>query len=423
MKTLLITALLIVSFPAAAQQASDDASRAHPLIQADLTAEHSLAELQLLVTPLTVEQLTQEATKWQLLLQDSIAKIVGLKVAALKTEGAALDRIHEDIAREAVRREELTDKFLAIVESMELKGADPELVKGYRDFVSGAMASELQATDFRTLAAGLIEWASSRDGGIGFVIGTLIVLASLFALLLVARLVRSLARRGLRRVSNLSQLMQDFLLKTIFWLTFAIGLMVVLSVLGVNITPLFAVLGGASFILAFAMQETLGNLAAGLMIMINKPFDVGDLVDTNGVLGEVEAVSIVSTTVRTLDNQVVILPNSAVWGSIITNVTVSPIRRVDMVFGIGYSDDIETAQNVLERLVTEHPQILEDPAPTIKVHELADSSVNFICRPWTKTEHYWDVYWDLTRQVKENFDASGVSIPFPQSDVHLFQEA
>ena len=196
-----------------------------------------------------------------------------------------------------------------------------------------------------------------------------------------------------------------------------------LSLFGVNITPLFAVLGGASFILAFAMQETLGNLAAGMMIMINKPFDVGDLVDTNGILGEVEAVSIVSTTVRTLDNQVVILPNSAVWGSIITNVTVSPVRRVDMVFGIGYGDDMETASRVIEQIVAAHPLILEDPEPNIRVHELADSSVNFICRPWTKTEHYWDVYWDLTRQVKEGFDAAGVSIPFPQRDVHLFKES
>ncbi|MDH3941160.1 MAG: mechanosensitive ion channel family protein, partial [Xanthomonadales bacterium] len=248
------------------------------------------------------------------------------------------------------------------------------------------------------------------------------ILGSLFVLLLAARLVRSIARRGIRRISNLSVLLQDFLLKVIYWLTFAIGLMIVLSILGINIAPLFAVVGGASFILAFAMQETLGNLAAGLMIMINKPFDVGDLVDTNGILGEVEAVSIVSTTVRTLDNQVVILPNSQVWGSIITNVTVSPVRRVDMVFGIGYGDDIETASQVLERLVSEHPLILEEPEPNIKVHELADSSVNFICRPWVKTEDYWNVYWDLTRQAKEAFDKAGVSIPFPQRDVHLFTE-
>jgi small conductance mechanosensitive channel len=134
-------------------------------------------------------------------------------------------------------------------------------------------------------------------------------------------------------------------------------------------------------------------------------------------------VSIVSTTVRTFDNQVIIMPNSVVWGSVITNVTVSPIRRVDMVFGIGYGDDIETAMGVLRKLVADHPLVLDDPEPNIQVHELADSSVNFICRPWAKTEDYWNVYWDMTRQVKEGFDAAGVSIPFPQRDVHLYKEA
>jgi small conductance mechanosensitive channel len=244
----------------------------------------------------------------------------------------------------------------------------------------------------------------------------------LLVLWLLAGLVRRLAALGIRRIGNLSQLLQEFLLKLIFWLVFAVGLMVALAMFGINITPLFAVLGGASFILAFAMQETLGNLAAGVMILVNKPFDVGDLVDTNGILGKVESVSIVSTTVRTPDNQVVILPNSAVWSSIITNITVSDTRRVDLVFGIGYSDDMEAASQILQRLVAEHPKILDDPQPTIKVHELADSSVNLICRPWVKTADYWDVYWDLTRQAKEQFDSSGVSIPFPQRDVHLYQQ-
>jgi small conductance mechanosensitive channel len=228
--------------------------------------------------------------------------------------------------------------------------------------------------------------------------------------------------RGLRRTSSLSKLLKDFLLKTVFWLTFAVGFMIVLGIFGVNVTPLFAVLGGASFIIAFAMQDTLGNLASGLMIMINKPFDVGDLIDTNGVTGTVEAVSISSTKIRTFDNQLIIMPNASVWGSTITNVTVSPTRRVDLVFGIGYGDDMDKATAILERLVAEHELVLDDLKPNIRVHELADSSVNFIVRPWTKTEDYWTVYWDLTKAVKAAFDAEGVSIPFPQRDVHLFQE-
>lgn len=425
-QVLMIAILIVLGNAASAQTDSPEANEggsADPVIQLDLTREHTLEEMQLLVAPLTLEQLTAEATEWQGYLQNSMARIAALKVEALNAGGAELDRIHNQILEAGDERVELYEKYQLILDSMEVKGGDPELIEQHRQYVSGALASEFEATDIRTILTQLIDWAISTDGGLGFVFSIITILGSLFILVIIARFVRSLAGRGIRRITHLSQLMQDFLLKATFWLAFAVGMMIVLSLFGVNITPLFAVLGGASFILAFAMQETLGNLAAGLMIMINKPFDVGDLVDTNGILGEVEAVSIVSTTVRTLDNQVVILPNSGVWGSIITNVTVSPTRRVDMVFGIGYGDDIETAQQVLEDVVSAHPLILDEPEPMIKVHELADSSVNFICRPWSKTEDYWTVYWDLTRQVKERFDAAGVSIPFPQRDVHLYKES
>ena len=206
----------------------------------------------------------------------------------------------------------------------------------------------------------------------------------------------------------------------IYWLTVTVGLMFVLSAIGVDITPLFAVVGGASFILAFALQDTLGNLASGLMIMINRPFDEGDYIDVGGVAGTVKNVSIVSTKVITPDNQVIVIPNSQVWGNVITNVTTSDTRRVDLVFGIGYEDDIEKASRVLEEVAAAHPLVLEDPEPVIRLHELADSSVNFVCRPWVRSADYWTVYWDLTRKVKERFDAESISIPYPQRDIHLY---
>ena len=421
--SLLVTATLAcAAAPAAsAQEAEAAPAEIDYALRKELSAEHSVEELQLLVTPLTLEQLQTEADRWQGLLQEQMTRIANLKVAALNAEGEEAARLHEAINEATHERNKLVGKASVIADSMELKGAAPEDLDPYRNYISGALASEIQATDAVTLFSQVLDWVASREGGVNLAVKALLIVVVVFALVFIARLVQSLAARGIRRVSQLSKLMQDFLARAVFWLTFLVGLLVALSLAGVNITPLFAVVGGASFILAFAMQETLGNLASGMMIMINKPFDVGDLVDTNGILGEVEAVSIVSTTVRTLDNQVVILPNSSVWGSIITNVTVSPIRRVDMVFGIGYADDIDTAMGVLQELVANHPKILEEPAPNIRVHELADSSVNFICRPWAKTENYWEVYWDLTRQVKEGFDAAGVSIPFPQRDVHLYQ--
>jgi small conductance mechanosensitive channel len=142
-------------------------------------------------------------------------------------------------------------------------------------------------------------------------------------------------------------------------------------------------------------------------------------VQVAGLGGTIKHVSIMSTTVTTPDNQVITIPNSKVWGDVITNVTASDTRRVDLVFGISYGDSIEQAQRVLEDVVDNHPLVLKDPAPNIRVSELADSSVNFIVRPWTKTSDYWTVYWDLQRAVKEAFDANGISIPFPQTDMHL----
>jgi small conductance mechanosensitive channel len=264
-----------------------------------------------------------------------------------------------------------------------------------------------------------MRWLTSPEGGVGVGIRLAIIVGSLFGLFVVARIVRNWARRAFVRVPSLSKLLRGFLVMVVYWLTIVVGLMIVLAALGVDITPLFAMVGGASFIIAFALQETLGNLASGLMIMINRPFDEGDLVKISGLLGKVVHVSVVSTTITTPDNQIIVIPNSKVWGDVITNVTASDKRRIDLVFGIGYDDSIEKAQRILEELVANHSLVLDDPEPVIQVHELADSSVNFVVRPWVVTENYWEVYWDLQRSVKETFDANDVSIPFPQRDIHV----
>ena len=155
--------------------------------------------------------------------------------------------------------------------------------------------------------------------------------------------------------------------------------------------------------------------------MAYRPFDVGDAIDAAGVSGTVDSVSLFSTLIRSFDNKLMIVPNNDIWGGTITNSTASDTRRVDMVFGIGYDDDIAKAKEILQSLVSSHELVLQDPAPTIQVNELADSSVNFICRPWTRTENYWSVYWELTESVKLEFDRNKISIPYPQTDVHVHQ--
>jgi small conductance mechanosensitive channel len=158
------------------------------------------------------------------------------------------------------------------------------------------------------------------------------------------------------------------------------------------------------------------------MILFFRPFDVGDVVDAGGVSGKVIKMNLVSTTIKTFDNKDMMVPNNKIWQDVIINATGVRTRRVDLEFGIGYDDDIDRAQAILEQIVEEHPMTLEKPEPTIRVMTLADSSVNFICRPWAKTADYWDVYWDITKEVKQRFDAAGIGIPFPQRDVHLYIE-
>ena len=205
----------------------------------------------------------------------------------------------------------------------------------------------------------------------------------------------------------------------------AYGLMVVFVVLAalgqmnVQTTGFVAVLGAAGLAVGLALQGSLSNFAAGVLLLIFRPFKIGDFVEAAGTSGVVENISIFTTEMKTGDNKKVIIPNSSIMGGIITNYSANDTRRVDLVMGIGYGDDIDHAKRVLEDVVHADERVLQDPAPTIAVVELADSSVNFVVRPWVKTADYWGAYFGLTEAVKKRFDAEGISIPYPQQDVHM----
>jgi small conductance mechanosensitive channel len=221
---------------------------------------------------------------------------------------------------------------------------------------------------------------------------------------------------------NLSQLLKDTLVGWSARVVMLVGVLVAISQLGIQIGPLLAGLGIVGFVLGFALQDSLSNFAAGAMILLYRPFDVGDLVEAAGARGVVQRMTLVSSTILTLDNQTLIIPNNKIWGDVILNVTAQKIRRVDLVFGIGYGDDIEKADAVLRDILAKHEKVLDEPEPVVEVHELGESSVNFVVRPWVKTEEYWPVHWSITREVKKRFDSEGISIPFPQRDVHHYVE-
>ncbi|MEH6634618.1 MAG: mechanosensitive ion channel domain-containing protein [Halioglobus sp.] len=221
---------------------------------------------------------------------------------------------------------------------------------------------------------------------------------------------------------DLSTLLKDVLASVSSGTVMVIGVLMALSQIGISLGPMLAGLGVAGFVVGFALQDTLSNFAAGGMILVYRPYDVDDFVEVTGASGLVKKMSLVSTTITTFDNQTLVVPNSKIWGDVIKNVTAQKVRRVDLQFGIGYGDDIEHAERVLADVVSSHELVLKKPETMIKLHTLGDSSVNFIVRPWTKTEDYWDVYWDLTREIKMRFDKEGISIPFPQRDVHFYNE-
>ncbi|UTA48588.1 mechanosensitive ion channel [Simiduia sp. 21SJ11W-1] len=239
---------------------------------------------------------------------------------------------------------------------------------------------------------------------------------------LLSRWASKLLHKSLRRSNvRMSSLMEDMLVKLTGRLVLFIGVLIGLGQLGVSVGPILAGLGVAGFIVGFALQDTLGNFASGMMILIYRPFDVDDVIEAAGIKGQVRSMNLVSTTILTFDNQTLVVPNNKIWGDVIRNVTAQNQRRVDMVFGIGYQDDIDQAEKVLNSILADHDKVLSEPEPIVRLHTLNDSSVDFVVRPWVNTEDYWDVYWDVTRAVKKRFDAEGISIPFPQRDVHIYQ--
>lgn len=438
--TLLLSLFLVLPVPATAQTADTgtDAAIAEQTPPADEDTDTSegptysaaledpaipLDELRLRLVPLTVGELTTLAKAWRSNARDATLALVERNLELRQAEGKATDAQQAARADLLEARENIFEKYGAVVSSLEAKGGDPALIDSLRTYRSAISVEETATLEPREIVANVLGWLVSPAGGIELAIRVAIVIGSLLGLLILARIVRAWSGRMFRRVPNLSKLLQGFLAMVVYWLVIAVGLMIVLAAMGVNVTPLFALLGGASFIVAFAMQDTLGNLAAGLMIMINRPFDEGDYVTVAGVGGTVQNVSVVSTTVTTPDNQFIVIPNSKVWGDVIINTTASDTRRVDLVFGIGYEDSIEEAQETLEKVLANHPKVMKDPAPLIRVNELGASSVNFIVRPWVRAEDYWDVYWDLTRQVKEVFDERGLTIPFPQTEMRIKGES
>ena len=222
--------------------------------------------------------------------------------------------------------------------------------------------------------------------------------------------------------TNTDPILSDFVLSIASTLMMFIVIIAALSQLGVDTTSFIALIGAAGLAIGLALQNSLQNFAAGVMIVLFKPFKTGDFIEAAGVTGVVEQVGIFTSNLKTGDNKQIIVPNGQIFNGPITNYSAKDTRRVDMVFGIGYNDDLRKAKQILEKLVSEDERVLKDPGYTVALSELADSSVNFIVRPWVNSADYWAVMWDMNEKVKLAFDDAGISIPYPQMDIHISKE-
>lgn len=420
----LVGALMLSALSLAAENYSA-VTTADPTVPVD--------HLDLLLDPLTKEELLAEAEAWRDLVKAKVTAISteeintrktgsGKPTAVLTQEQKSQTQVGRESSLQllAQMREEKTallDRLEIVLDAYKIKGGDAGDLEKYAEAVSGI---KVEVTDTSATWSAVRSWVLSKEGGIKWFARALQLLMIMLIFWIIAKAFGSLVRKATDRSKRMSGLLKSFLNKFVERTILFIGLMVALSTLGVEVGALLALVGGGAFILGFALQDTLGNFAAGVMLLIYRPFDVGDAVEVGGVSGLVDNVSLVNTTIRTFDNKLVLVPNKQVWGQVITNSTASHQRRVDMTFGISYSDDVEQAKTLIEKVVKEHEMVLLDPVPVVELHKLGESSVDFVCRPWTRTENYWRVYWDITKKVKQAFADAGISIPFPQRDVHVY---
>lgn len=235
----------------------------------------------------------------------------------------------------------------------------------------------------------------------------------------VAGLVRSLVVRGMER-GKMDVTLRGFLSNILYWIMLVLVGIAVLGTLGIEVLSFVAILGAAGLAVGLAFQGTLSNFASGVMLLLFRPLAVGDAVSVGGNSGVVRDIGLFTLEMDTFDGVRMIVPNSKVYGETITNYSTNPTRRIDLVAGVSYDDDLEVAGDVLREMVASDSRILPEPEPTVAVTELADSSVNFTVRVWTTAEDFWQTNWDLTRRIKDDLEAAGCSIPYPQRDLHLF---
>jgi small conductance mechanosensitive channel len=261
-------------------------------------------------------------------------------------------------------------------------------------------------------------WIMVKTTGVDFVINVVVAILIFYIGKWVVSLIVSGMLKAMQK-GDMDKTLRRFVANLARMLLMLFVIIAAINQLGIQTASLIALVGAAGLAVGLALQGSLANFASGVLIVLFRPYKVGDFIEGGGVAGSVEEVQILTTVLKTGDNKQVIIPNSQIMGSTISNYSANDTRRVDLVVGVSYDDDLDQVRSELEKLVAAEERILDEPAVTIAVSELADSSVNFVVRPWVKTPDYWGVYFGLTEAIKKRFDDVGISFPYPQQDVHM----
>ncbi|MBT5888174.1 MAG: mechanosensitive ion channel family protein [Halieaceae bacterium] len=348
----------------------------------------------------------------------------GLSMLSARSASDGTDADLLQAARfESERLELATKRLRKVVTQLELLGGDTlemrrTLIEERRGLALTLVDTAVINVLYAEISSEIRDWLSVRGIGaaISFVLFVVIVIISRA----LSRIAKRLAARALRNAEeSVSQLLRETLISMAGTVVFLIGLLVALSQIGISVTPLIAGLGVIGFIVGFALQDTLANFASGAMILAYRPFDTGDFISAADVEGEVRKMNLVNTTIVTVDNRVLIIPNSKIWGGVIMNFTGQHLRRTDVIYGVSYSEDLDHVQRVLEELIAADERFLTTPPAIVRVKHFGDSSIDFMVRAYVRTEQFWETLWALNKSVKQRFDAEGISIPFPQRDVHM----
>jgi len=269
------------------------------------------------------------------------------------------------------------------------------------------------------------DWAGLWQQSQGVVMGFGLDLIIAIIIFYIGRMIARLITKGLHNLMQsreVDKILETFVCNLVYWMLMIFIIIAAMSQVGLQTTSLIAVMGAAGLAVGLALQGALGNFAAGVLIVMFRPYRVGDFVEAAGISGSVLQVQILTTMLKTGDNKLIVVPNGQIMSGIITNYSAHKTRRVDMVIGVSYDDDIDKVRSTIQELVDADERILKDPECLIAVSELADSSVNFNVRPWVNSSDYWGVKFDLTEAIKKRFDKDGISFPFPQQDVHLYNK-